>query len=125
MWPRVMECMLGCWLLVSPFVFRYEGSWDGWWISDYVVGLSVIAFGLLSYWRPTRHLHLATLVAATWLVLYGRFGHEYPFPPAAQNSITIGFLLMMVAILPNHVAHPPEAWEQDAEVQEPRVQSES
>src|SRR5688572_25022582 len=110
MWPRVVECMLGCWLLISPFVFRYPGSWSGWWINDCATGLAVIGFALLSYWRPTRHMHLVTLLVALWLVLYGRFGHQHPFPPAAQNYITIGFLLMMLAIIPNHASQPPEAW---------------
>lgn len=110
MWPRVTECMLGCWLLVSPFVFRYEDQPLGWWINDYVVGLAVIAFGLLSYWRPARRIHLLTVLLAIWLVLYGRFGHQYPFPPAAQNYITLGFLLMMIAIIPSHASEPPPEW---------------
>jgi len=107
MWPRVVECMLGCWLLVSPFVFRYGDQNNAWWVNDQIVGLAIITFGLMSYWRPTRRMHLLTLVAALWLVLFGRFGHEHPFPPAAQNYITLGFLLMMIAIIPNEASRPP------------------
>ncbi|SRR5690606_22550319 len=110
MWPRVTECMLGCWLLISPFVFRYEDQPLGWWINDYAVGLAVIGLGLMSYWRPTRRIHLLTVLLAIWLVLYGRFGHQYPFPPTAQNYITLGFLLMMLAIIPSRASEPPAEW---------------
>ena len=110
MWPRVTECLLGCWLLISPFVFRYEVQPLGWWINDYVVGLAIILLGLMSYWRPTRRIHLLTVLLAIWLVFYGRFGHQYPFPPAAQNYITLGFLLMMTAIIPSRASEPPAEW---------------
>lgn len=113
MWPRVVECMLGCWLLISPFVFRYEDRGAAWWINDHAIGLAVIAFGLMSYWRPTRRMHLLSVAAALWLVLYGRFGHEYPFPPAAQNYITLGLLLLMLAIIPSRASQPPEAWRKE------------
>ncbi len=115
MWPRVIECMLGCWLLISAFVFRYEDQRTAWWINDYVIGVAVIGFGLLSYWQPTRRMHLLTIVAALWLMLYGRFGHEHPFPPAAQNYITLGFLLLMLAIIPNRASRPPAAWFEGAD----------
>lgn len=114
MWPRVVECMLGCWLLISPFVFRYEDQRLTWWINDYAVGLAVIIFGLLSYGRSTRRTHLLTIAASLWLMLYGRFGHAYPFPPAAQNYITVGLLLLMLAIIPSRATQPPAEWFKDS-----------
>jgi peptidoglycan/LPS O-acetylase OafA/YrhL len=113
MWPRVVECMLGCWLLISPFVFRYEDQPIAWWINDHVIGMCVIIFGLMSFWRRTPRAHLLTLLAALWLVLYGRLGHQFPFPPAAQNYITVGLLLMMFAIIPSNSLRPPAAWFKD------------
>lgn len=49
MWSRVVEAMLGCWLLVSPFVFRHPFSEPQLWIVDLIAGLAVITCGLLSY----------------------------------------------------------------------------
>jgi hypothetical protein len=105
--------MLGSWLLISPFIFHYGDAPLAWWINDNVVGLAVIAFGLFSFWRPTRRMHLLSILAALWLMGYGRFGHDYPFPPAAQNYITLGLLLLMVAVIPSRASRPPDAWFKD------------
>jgi len=110
MWPRDIEFMLACWLAVSPFVFQHPGGETLWWINDFTCATAIAAAALLSYWRPTRYAHLATLLISFWLVAFGPFGAEMPLPPALQNSMVIGFLLMMTSIIPNEAARPPRAW---------------
>jgi hypothetical protein len=109
MWSRVVEIMLGCWLLISPFVFGHPDDRIGWWITDFSAGLAVIVFGCLSYWRPARFAHLLTAVTGALLIAaaYRFYGDA---PPAAQNEALTGLLLMMFAVIPNEAASPPQAW---------------
>jgi hypothetical protein len=107
MWSRDVEIMLGCWLLVSPFIFGHPAGEILWWITDFSAGLAVIVLGLLSYWRKTRHAHLGTFLVGGMLiaVAYAAAGrHE---APAVQNQAVLGLLLLMFALIPNEASQPP------------------
>jgi hypothetical protein len=111
MWARVVEFMLGCWLAVSPFIFQHpaDNLWP--WTIDWTAASLVILFALLSYWRPLKHIHLATAAVAVALVAIGRLSSwEHP-PPAAQNQIVTGLLLLMFALVPSDASQPPGTWQ--------------
>jgi hypothetical protein len=110
MWPRVIEGMLGCWLLVTPFVFRGTTAIDDYTTSALVSGAIVIVMALLSFWEPTRLARFVTLGVSLWLALHGYFAAERPGPPAAQNEIMIGLTLLLFAIIPNEASQPPRVW---------------
>jgi Zn-dependent protease len=112
MWARVVEVMLGCWLVVSPFVFRHPVQNRAWWINDLACAAAIITLALLSYWQPMRHAHLAITVIALWLIGFGYFSAHHPLPPALQNNLLLGLLLVMFAIIPNNATQPPEAWQE-------------
>ena len=38
MWSRVVEVMLGCWLLMSPFLFHYAAGCVAVWANDLACG---------------------------------------------------------------------------------------
>jgi len=124
MWPRVVEIMFGWWLAVSPFIFRHGDDPWLWW-SDGVCAALAVTFGLLSYWKPTRQMHLGTLLVGGWLVCSGMISSPYPAPPGYQNHVLVGFLLMMFAIIPNNSLNPPPEWRTDLnkETQSPRSRS--
>jgi hypothetical protein len=106
MWPRVVEAMLGCWLLVSPFVFRHPVTEGAWWARDLGAGALVLLFALFSFWMPARMTHLLILAVAVWLAVPA-FASSGPPPPALQNDLVLGVILAMLAILPNRAALPP------------------
>lgn len=110
MWSRVVEIMLACWLLVSPFVFQHSSQETMLWVSDFACAVAVATLAMLSYWPPTRHAHLVTVLVALWLILFGRFAVAAPIPPGYQNEMVVGLLLLMFAIVPNHAARMPLAW---------------
>ena len=110
MWARVVELMLGAWLVISPFVFRDTPGVDGYVVNDMVCGSLAGLFSLLCFWRPTRRAHLATLALGAWLALFGYFSAERPGPPAAQNDLVIGLLLMVFAVVPTEASKPPVPW---------------
>jgi len=110
MWPRVVEFMLGCWLAISPFVFRHGPSDTLYWVADFLAATLVIVLALISYWKPARRAHLLIIVVATGMILYGRFGGSHPLDAALQNHIVTGLLLLMFAIIPNEAFQPPLGW---------------
>lgn len=109
MWPRVVEFMLACWLAISPFVFRHDPDATFLWASDLACAAVVAALSLGSFWRPAHWLHLLILVVSAWLVAVGFVG-GYPAPPARQNDIIVGILLLLLAVIPSYADQPPEKW---------------
>lgn len=110
MWARVVEVMLGCWLAVSPFVFRLSSEDRVLWFNDLFSALGVIVLALVSFWPPTQFAHVANFAIGLWLIAFGFFASSYPTPPALQNDIIVGLLLLMFAIIPNHASRPPQPW---------------
>ena len=110
MWPRIVEFMLGSWLLISPFIFHHAPDQRLLWITDMGCGSAVVAISLLSYAPGFRYLHLATVGVSLWLISFGYFYQPYPTPPASQNDILTGLLLAMFAIIPNEATLPPPSW---------------
>lgn len=109
MWARVVEFILGCWLAVSPFVFRH-GDTTLFWAADFVAASAVISLALLSYWPPLRHIHLAIAIVAAVMILFGRFASGVAPGPGFQNHIVVGLLLLMFALVPNNASQPPNTW---------------
>ena len=105
MWARLIEILLGLWLMASPFVFRSGGSLT----NDVLCGLSVVILGFLSFWNRTAQAHYLSLLVAGWLIGFGYLA-GYPAPVSAQNHIIAGLLLGMFAIIPNDVNELPAAW---------------
>jgi hypothetical protein len=53
---------------------------------------------------------LLLLPVGAWLIAFGRFQQSPPLPPALQNDLVVGLLLLMFAIIPNEASLPPRAW---------------
>lgn len=109
MWARVVEVMLGLWLAISPFIFRHAAENRALWINDLACGFVLVTLALVSFWHPLRHAHLAIALVALWLIAFG-FLVPYPAPPASQNHILLGLVLLMFAIIPNDADLPPHSW---------------
>lgn len=110
MWARVVEVMLGCWLAISPFIFNHPVEKSAWWMNDLSCGFAVNVLALLSSWHPMRYAHLALVLVALWLIGFGYLAAPYPTPPALQNDLILGLLVLMFAIIPNDASHPPQKW---------------
>ena len=110
MWPRVVEVMFGAWLLIVPFVFGGTPEVDRFVTSAVVSGSVVIVASLMAFWHRAGWARFVTLAASLWLVGHGYFAAVRPGPPAAQNEITVGLLLILFAILPKETNRPPIGW---------------
>ncbi len=113
MWGRTVEIMTAVWLALSPFIFRVQD--DATIVAaDNLIALGIACLAGLSYWKPTRHAHLLTLVGAVGLVVWGRMTGTPP-PPIHQNHICVGLFLLMIAIIPNYASLPTKAWQRKAD----------
>ncbi len=112
MWARVVEFMLACWLALSPFIFRYRSEDTFLWVNDFICASLVALFALLSFWHPLRKIHLMTLGVALWLWGQGYTSFPEIAPPAQANSVAIGLILLMLAIVPSHSHHSPLSWKE-------------
>jgi hypothetical protein len=110
MWARVIEVMLGCWLALSPFIFRHGTDDRVLWLNDLFSAMAVIVLALVSFWPPLRFAYIGNLAIALWLMAFGFWASPYPTPPALQNDIVVGLLLLMFAIVPNEASRPPVPW---------------
>lgn len=110
MWARIVECMLGVWLLLSPFIFRHASDATSRWAVDISFGSTLIVLSLASYWRPTRGAHWLLFPVGALLVALGRWGQPPPLVGGLQNEIVVGLLLLMLALIPNNASQPPPGW---------------
>ena len=110
MFGRIVEVMLGCWLILSPFIFRHPDEKVAWWVNDIACGTAALLLAFLSYWRPLRYAHLVTLLIGAWLAGYAWVAAGHDAAPALQNEIIVGMLLMMFALVPNYADLPPQRW---------------
>ncbi len=111
MWARTTEVMLALWLALSPFIFRYSDVPTHWWVLDFLCALVICTCALMSYWGPLRHVRFGVLVVALGLTGWAYFAADYPPEPAHQNRFVLGFLLIMLALVPNKAEDPPLSWQ--------------
>lgn len=110
MWARLIEIFFACWMMISPFIFRHDPAEEFLWASDIACGGLVLIFALLSFIDRLEKAHLASLAVALWLVGVGFSSEIVPSPPAYQNSLIVGLLIGMIAIVPSQSHLPPRAW---------------
>lgn len=117
MWARWSEVLLADWLLAAPFVFGQADPGDPARILDdparareLAAAAAVALLALASLWRPLRHAHVLTLPIAVWIAAAGWLAAPHPRPPAAQNLILTGLLLLMFAAVPSDAFRPPVPW---------------
>jgi hypothetical protein len=115
MWARVVEVMLGFWLVISPFIFGHYPADRALWMNDLICGSAVVLLAFLSFWflpflRFVRYAHVLILGVALWLIGFGYFRGGYPASPGYQNDIFLGLILLLPAIIPNQASQPPPSW---------------
>jgi hypothetical protein len=109
MWPRVVEILIGTWLVASPAVLE-STDWGGWQINDLVCGCIVFLLGCLSFLPATRYAHLGAIFVGAWMLGFAYVSSPYPAPAAAQNDVLVALFLMNFAVIPNQANLPPRSW---------------
>ncbi len=113
MWPRLIETVMGLWLLGTPLVFPdLDTSWV---VHTLSCGVLVILISRVSVWGPLRWVRYGQFAVAAWLVGFGMAAEGLPDPAALQGSILTGYALFLTALLPNQVTEPPPSWQMATE----------
>lgn len=113
-WPRILEITIGCWLLMSPFIFGSYPAHSELWLSDMICGALVIVISCTAISRRFRRLYLVNLAIAVWIVGYAYLQSPPPqhAPAWIQNDLIAGLILLMVAIIPSDTSRPPQKWQE-------------
>ncbi len=108
MWPRIVQVMLGLWLVVSPLIFRIDGRDTALIVVHMASGAAAVILALIAV--RVRFLHLATLVLGLWLIGYGYGVGGYPPAPAYRNLLIVGVLIAVLGIIPSDCLQPTRSW---------------
>jgi hypothetical protein len=93
MWARVVNALLGIWLMVAPEVLGYGGIAAS---NHRIVGPIAASFAVVAIWEATRPLRWVNLALGLWLVV-----SPLVLGGAAAASITslvVGVLLWTMAL---------------------------
>jgi mono/diheme cytochrome c family protein len=113
MWPRIIETVLGAWLILTPFIFRGTHAVESLAFASSICGAIIVIVSLASFWRPVRRIHLTNGIIACWLIASAYFAWSRPGPPVAQNDIVVGLLLLMFFVIPTEGHLPSESWRRE------------
>lgn len=108
MWPRIVEVMLGLWLVLSPLILRLE-SGDLALIVNHLVYGTAAVFAALAAIR-VRFLRVVTIAIGLWLIGYGYVAGGYPGRSGYLNLIVIGVLLCALGLIPTDCLQPTQSW---------------
>ena len=110
MWPRVAEIVLGCWLVVSPWLLPDQQRSASWHVNALVCGLLVVGLAALSFFPSLRKAHLAEILIGLWLLGSAYWSATHPAPPLVQSNILTALFLLNFAIIPSQATLPAPAW---------------
>ena len=100
MLPRIINLILGLWLMAAPAVLGYGGAARG---NDRIAGPLSVSCAIIAAWEITRALRILNAVVAIWLLiapwLLAFSGIEI------LNSTLVGFLLLGCALARGYVRH--------------------
>jgi len=108
MWPRIVEMMLGLWLVFSPLIFRLGPEDTALRIIDLACGAAVAALSLAAI--RVRLLRIAILVIGVWLLGYGYVAGWHPSPPGYKNLMVVGALVAVLSLIPTDCLTPTRSW---------------
>ncbi len=108
MWPRVVEVMLGLWLVLGPLLFRLEPSSLALIVNHLVYGTAVVVAALIAI--RVRFLRVVTIAIGLWLIGYGYAAGGYPPAPGYLNLIVIGVLVCALGLIPTDCLVPTHSW---------------
>lgn len=95
MWPRIVNAVLGIWLMAAPAVLRYGPPAS---TNDRIVGPIVASLAIIAIWEPTRPLRWINVLLGAWLLL-APWILGYEGSAETMNSLFAGFLIVGFALI--------------------------
>jgi uncharacterized membrane protein len=108
MWPRVVEIMLGLWLMLGPLIFRLGPADRAMTVNHLVYGTATVVASLIAIRFP--FIRAVIVAIGLWLLGYGYAASGYFSAPGCQNLMIVGTLLCVLGIIPTDCLEPPRSW---------------
>ncbi|MFZ0388852.1 MAG: SPW repeat protein [Calditrichia bacterium] len=100
MWARILNALIGVWLMASPAVLGFTGSTR---INNLIIGPLAASMAIIAIWETTRGLRWVNVVFGGWMLLapwilgYGDW-------IARGNSLLAGVLLIIFGLIKGEVS---------------------
>jgi len=93
MWARILNTVLGLWLMVAPGIFEYSGMAAN---NGHIAGPIIVTFAVIAYWEATRGLRKWNYPIAIWL-LAAPWILGYESTIAIISDMSVGVLVFIFA----------------------------
>lgn len=109
MWARVVEVMLSLYIILTPFYYPHGVEVAPYFVSHIICGVLLSTFALMSFKMSLRKMHLLSLLVSFFLLVTG-YMNIYNQIVLSRSDILIGFILIMINIIPSFASLPPIRW---------------
>jgi len=93
MWARILNTVLGLWLMIAPALFQYSGAAAD---NGHIAGPVIITFAVIAYWEATRGTRKWNYPIGIWLLL-APWILGYDNSVAIISDMTTGALVLIFA----------------------------
>lgn len=99
MWPRIVNTILGLWLMVAPGVFQYSQAASD---NGHIAGPIIVTFSIVAIWEATRVVRKWNFPVAIWL-LGAPWILGYESTTAIISDMGVGVLVLIFASIKGKV----------------------
>ncbi|MDT7827605.1 SPW repeat protein [Pricia sp. S334] len=99
MWAKILNIILGLWLMTAPAVFSYGKAASD---NGHIIGPIIITFSVVSLWEATHVVRKWNYPFALWLLL-SPWLLDYQATTAISSDIITGVLIMILSTVGQHI----------------------
>ena len=93
MWPRIVNTLLGLWLMIAPGFFEYSPAAAD---SGHIVGPIIVTFSVVAIWEATRVVRKWNYPVGIWLLI-APWVLGYDNTIAIISDMGVGILVLIFA----------------------------
>ncbi|TBW29038.1 hypothetical protein EZJ28_03895 [Gramella sp. KN1008] len=99
MWPRMINTILGLWLMISPGIFQYSSAAAD---NGHIAGPIIVTFSIVAIWEATRVVRKWNFPVGIWL-LAAPWILGYENTLAIVSDMSVGVLVLIFASIPGKI----------------------
>lgn len=93
MWPRIINTLLGLWLMIAPGIFQYSSAAAD---NGHIAGPIIVTFSIVAIWEATRGVRKWNFPIGVWL-LAAPWILGYDNTIAIISDMGVGVLVLIFA----------------------------
>lgn len=99
MWPRIINTVLGIWMMVAPSVFGYEKIAAN---NAYIFGAIITTFAIIAMAESVRNVRWLNTLLGLWLIL-APWILNFEKTEAIINDTIIGILVTSLSLIKGRI----------------------